>query len=213
MMKDARARVSSPTLTMRPRTFPSTLALALITAACAPSPPATPPVAATTAATAPPATPPPAATPTAAPPAPPAASKQPTIAWKVELAQGAKHEVRSLARLGGAIWAAGWYGNPTTGANGEKTALPLRKGDYDPFLARLDGDGKIAWQGRLDGAGAWGVAASTDGALIVGGEFVGEIPGALVPRSPVVHAFVSKIDPASGRVAWTSGPNTMDIEH
>ncbi|APR81360.1 Hypothetical protein A7982_06707 [Minicystis rosea] len=180
------------------------------------SPPPSVPSAASTASALPAATSAPAAPPartaeTAAPSgATPARSTRPTTVWEVEPARGTTHEVRSLARVGDSIWAAGWYGDPDR--PGQTTALPVRKGDYDPFVSRIDEHGTIAWQGPLEGASGAGVARSTDGEVLVAGEFVGEVKGALVPKSPVLHAFVAKLD-ASGKARWTSGPNTMDIEH
>ncbi|MEP7122797.1 MAG: hypothetical protein ABJE95_17865 [Byssovorax sp.] len=191
------------------------LGLTLLLIACSPpAPPAPPPSpAAVSALPTTSAGPPSPASSTAAVPATAAEPTQATVAWQVELARGTEHGVRSVARVGDAIWATGWYGDPA-GAQAERsTSLPFREGNFDPFLAAITGDGKIAWEQQLAGALGASIALSTDGEVLLAGEFVGELKGALVPRSPVLHAFVSKIGAASRRATWTSGPNTMDIEH
>ncbi|MFT3776166.1 MAG: hypothetical protein QM820_63290 [Minicystis sp.] len=221
-----RKRSARRVLSSRPMpasTARSILASAILISACSP-PPAVPAASATDAPPAPAAAPSITAAPidpqaasataTAAPQAPPTAPPlQPTTVWEVEPAAGTTHEVRSIMRLGDSIWAAGWYGDPKDGGAGKRSALPVRNGNYDPFLARIYTEGKIAWQDRLEGATAAGVAASTEGKVLVAGEFVGEIPGALVPKSPRLHAFVAKLGTASKKAVWTTGPNTMDIEH
>lgn len=65
----------------------------------------------------------------------------------------------------------------------------------------------------MDGAHGASIAAASDGLALFAGEFVGELTGSLLPRSPVLHAFVAKLDAASRRATWMSGPNTMDVEH
>lgn len=205
------SRSPMPTASIR-----AACALALLATACSPPVPALPrkpaipaSSARASAALAPPPRPPPPAVPASPAPEP----TQATIAWEVELARGTEHGVESIARVGDAIWAVGWYGDPRDGQGLSNSSLPVRKGNYDPFFARITLDGEVEAQEQLPGAIGQTIAASTDGEVLIGGEFLGELPGALVPKSPLVHAFVAKIGAASRRAIWTSGPNTMDIEH